>query len=116
MHTIPLLLILALGGFVAPAHAQTAISDYTLVRVGEVHELDYATQTAIISGYRYAFTGLPGYKMPKIRMLGSLAGAFQLLTPGMRVRVLYHESQHARLVVEMQQVPGDTLLGVPPIQ
>jgi hypothetical protein len=104
-----LLLIMA----VPPALAEIAASSYTVVRIGEVQSVDYATRTAVISGYRYAFSGVRGYDTPAVRMLNSEAGAFELLEPGMRVRVLYRLSERARIVVELQQVSRSTPLGIP---
>lgn len=110
------LMLSVLMGYAGPAQAQIEASAYTVVRVGEVHEIDYAKKTAVISGYRYSFNGTNGYDLPEVRMLNSGYGAFEMLQPNMRVRVLYRESKHARIVVEMQQVSADTRLGIPPIQ
>jgi hypothetical protein len=104
-----LLLVLA----VQPAFAEVAASSYTVARIGEVQSVDYATRTAVISGYRYAFSGLKGYDTPSVKMLNSEAGAFELLQPGMRVRILYRLSEQARIVVEMKQVSSTTRLGIP---
>ena len=69
-----------------------------------------------MSGYRYSFTGLKGYDLPVIRMQGSNFGSYQMLQVGMRVRVEYRLSKHARVVIQLQEVPRNTRLGVPDVE
>jgi len=95
------------------ATAEVNASPYMQTRIAEIHTLDYATKTAIMSGYRYAFSGVLGYDLPKIRLYGSDFGAYELLEPGMRVRVTYRLSADARIVIDLQQVHDSTPLGVP---
>ena len=95
------------------ATAEVNASPYTQTRIAEIHTMDYATKTAIMSGYRYAFNGVTGYDLPKIQLYGSNFGAYELLEPGMRVRVTYRLATDARIVIELQQVHDTTPLGVP---
>jgi len=88
-------------------------SRYTQTRIGKIYSMDYASSTAEISGYRYSFSGVKGYDLPKIRLYGSNFGSFQQLTIGMTVRVIYRLSKKSRVVVELQQVADGTKLGVP---
>ena len=92
--------------------AEIEASEYTQQRIGELHKINIAARTAIISGYRYSFSGLKGYDRPKVKMLGSNFGAFEMLRPGMRIRLKYHLSQYSRVVVEAEQVADSTPLGV----
>ena len=105
-----LLFSLLLG--TAGSRADIEASNYTQTRIGEVHSMDYANKTAIISGYRYSFSGVKGYDLPSIRMYRSDAGSYELLRVGMRVNVVYRLSKHARIVVDLKQVADDTKLGV----
>ena len=105
-----ILVALSLGN---TATAEVEASPYTQTRIAELHTMDYATKTAIMSGYRYAFSGVLGYDLPKIRLYGSDFGAYELLEPGMRVRVTYRLSADARIVIDLQQVHDSTPLGVP---
>ncbi|MFT7243116.1 MAG: hypothetical protein ACI82A_000458 [Candidatus Azotimanducaceae bacterium] len=108
------ILLIALTAMIAPTMFAQEIeaSDYTQQRVGEVHELNIAERTAIVSGYRYSFSGLQGYDRPVVRMYGSEFGSFEMLQPGMRIRVKYRLSENSRVVVEARQVANSTPLGV----
>ena len=76
------------------ATAEVNASPYMQTRIAEIHTLDYATKTAIM-------------------LYGSDFGAYELLQPGMRVRVTYRLSADARIVINLQQVHDTTPLGVP---
>lgn len=93
--------------------AEIQASDYTQTRIGMVHSLDVVNKTAVISGYRYSFTGTKGYDLPSIKMSNSDYGAFELLRKGMKVRVTYRLSKSSRIVVELRQVADDAKLGIP---
>ncbi len=99
--------------FNVPASGEIPASDYTQTRIGQIHSLDMAKKTAIISGYRYSFKGTKGYDLPAIKMYNSEFGAFELLKTGMKVKVEYRLSKASRIVVELRQVAEDAKLGVP---
>lgn len=88
-------------------------SAYTQTRVGMIQEMDPASRTAVISGYRYSFSGVKGYDHPDVRLYGSNFGAFMLLTTGMTVKVVYRLTEESRVVVKLQQVANGTRLGIP---
>ena len=92
--------------------AEIKASAYTQSRIAEIHSMDPTTRTAIMSGYRYAFSGTLGYDLPQIRLYGSAFGAYELLEPGMRVRVTYRLPPQARIVTDLAQVSDRTPLGV----
>ena len=97
----------------APALAEVPASDYTQTRIGMVHSLDLANKTAIISGYRYSFTGTEGWDLPSVKMYGTDYGAYELLRTDMKVRVTYRLSNKSRVVVALRQVSDDARLGIP---
>ena len=88
-------------------------SSYTQSRIGMIQSMDYAANTAVISGYRYSFNGLKGYDIPPIRLYGSDFGSFTHLKVGMIVKVEYHLAKKSRVVVELDQMANGTKLGVP---
>jgi len=92
---------------------ELTVSDYTQTRIGIVQSMDYTSRTAVISGYRYSFTGLKGYDLPEVKMYGSNFGDFTLLSNGMTVRVVYRLSAKSRVVVSLQQVADGTRPGIP---
>jgi hypothetical protein len=96
-----------------PALAEVAASDYTQTRIGMVHSLDLANKTAIISGYRYSFTGTKGWDLPTVKMYGADYGAYELLRTNMKVRVTYRLSKKSRVVVALRQVSDEARLGIP---
>jgi hypothetical protein len=89
------------------------VSDYTQSRIGMIQGMDYASRTAVISGYRYSFSGVKGYDHPDVRLHGSKYGSFTLLNVGMTVKVVYRLSEKSRVVVDLQQVANGTRLGIP---
>jgi hypothetical protein len=97
----------------APTLAEVPVSDYTQTRIGMVHSLDLANKTAIISGYRYSFTGTKGWDLPSVKMYGTDYGAYELLRTNMKVRVTYRLSKKSRVVVALRQVSDDARLGIP---
>lgn len=92
---------------------EISVSGYTQTRIGKIQLMDYASRTAVISGYRYSFSGIKGYDHPDVRLQGSNYGAFTLLNVGMTVKVVYRLSEKSRVVVELQQVANGTKLGIP---
>ena len=97
-----------------PCRAEELIvSSNTQTRIAMIHSMDYASRTAVMSGYRYSFSGVNGYDHPAIRLYGSEFGSFSSLTVGMTVRVVYRLSDESRVVAELQQVADGTRLGVP---
>ena len=88
----------------AAAAAQAEAEANTFSVLGEIHEIDYATRTAIISGYEYRFVGLNGFDRPSVKLYGSQAGSLELLQKDMRVRVRYLRGPELRIVVSLQEV------------
>lgn len=108
-----LLIAMFLAICALPAVAEIEASAYTQTRIAEIFSLDMAAKTAVISGYRYSFTGTQGWDLPEIKMLGSDYGSFETLRAGMKVRVRYRLSESSRVVVDMRQVSDDARLGIP---
>jgi hypothetical protein len=96
-----------------PALAEVQASDYTQTRIGMVHSLDLANKTAVISGYRYSFTGTKGWDLPSVKMYGTDYGAYELLRTNMKVRVTNRLSKKSRVVVALRQVSDEARLGIP---
>lgn len=98
--------LLLLGSLLVPpdAYAELDVTDYTKVRRGVVRSIDYGARTAIISGYRYSFSGTYGYDHPPVTMYGSNFGSFELLTRGMKVEVEFRHSNESRAVVKLKQL------------
>jgi hypothetical protein len=96
-----------------PSVAETEITDYTQTRVADIFSIDYESRTAVIGTYTYGFSGLHGYDLPVVKLYGSDAGAFEVLTIGMRVQVTYRISPSLRYVTSLEEVAKDTPLGVP---
>jgi hypothetical protein len=94
---------------------EISASNYTQTRIGMIQVMDHASRTAVISGYRYSFSGVKGYDHPAVRLYGSKFGDFMLLNVGMTVKVVYRLSEKSRVVVELQQVANGTRLGIPDI-
>ena len=92
---------------------EISASSYTQTRVGMIQAMDRASRTAVISGYRYSFSGVKGYDYPEVKLYGSNFGSFMLLSVGMTVRVVYRLSEKSRVVVELQQIADGTKLGIP---
>jgi hypothetical protein len=92
---------------------EISVSDYTQTRIGMIQAMDRASRTAVISGYRYSFSGVKGYDHPEVKLFGSNFGSFMLLNVGMTVKVVYRLSEKSRVVVELQQVADGTKLGIP---
>jgi hypothetical protein len=68
-----------------------------------------------MSGYRYSFTGLSGYDLPVVKMLGSNYGSYQMLNIGMKVKVEYRLSKKSRVVTRIEQIPYGARLGIPDV-
>jgi hypothetical protein len=69
---------------------------------GIVYEIDYAEQTAYISGLDYFFAA-----DARVQINGSF-GAWSMLRPNMKVDFLFRdESQEKRTIVELYQLPDD---------
>lgn len=92
---------------------EISASGYTQTRIGMIQAIDRASRTAVISGYRYSFTGVNGYDHPHVRLVNSNFGSFVLLNVGMTVKVVYRLAEKSRVVVDLQQVANGTKLGIP---
>ena len=105
------LVLLAFLAMASPLMAEVEANEYTLTEAGTIYETDLVGKTAIISGYQYEFSGTNGYDLPKVRMLGSDYGSFELLQTGMKVKVTYRPSPDARIVVVLEQLGDNAEVG-----
>ncbi len=71
---------------------------------GEIHELDLARRTAIISGFMYVFGPSTLADPLEVTMLGSDYGALELLRVGMYVEVRFLQSPSGRVGRQLIQV------------
>lgn len=113
MRKIQISLSITLLFFIGFAQAEIKASEFTQTRIVEIHSLDHSDTTAIMSGYRYSFKGVNGWDLPTIRLYGSDYASYQMLRAYMKVKVEYRLSDHARIVIRLEEVSNDTKLGVP---
>lgn len=78
------------------------------IDIGEITEIDYIKRKAIISGYVYYFPPDWWQTPPKFKLLGSDAGALQLMTVGMKVEVTYGDTPDGRIGLIVEQLPDST--------
>ena len=71
---------------------------------GEIHELDMARRTAIISGFLYLFGPSTIADPVEVTMLGSDYGALELLRVGMFVEVSFLKTDSFRVGKQIVQV------------
>ena len=83
---------------------------YARTQYGIIRSVDMANHIAIISGYKYEFGALQDGWMAEVKMAGSDYGSFELLKPGMKVKVVYGEFGFTRVVLRLQQLPDDTFI------
>jgi len=76
---------------------------------GVIREISLEAREAIISGYRYYFGHTQYNNSAEIKLYQSDAGAFELLSVGMKVEIVYAEYGHLRYVLRLQQLADDTL-------
>jgi hypothetical protein len=74
---------------------------------GVVREIDLATRTAIISGFRYYFGTSFGYQTPEIELLLYPRGTFEMLQVGMKVQFHYTPRKPYRRILRLRQLPDD---------
>ncbi len=73
---------------------------------GIIREVDLDKRQLVISGYLYDM-GPPGLPI-KVKLLNSNAGAYELLTVGMKVEVIYGDLGEARIIAQITQLPAGT--------
>lgn len=74
---------------------------------GVVRSIDMVTRTIVIGGYEY-LVGPATIDTPvKVSLYGTTAGAFEMLTAGMKVEVQYVDFGHARVAFEIKQLAPD---------
>lgn len=100
-------LLMTLSMVPTKSAAQSAI--YTRITTGVIREINLESREAIISGYRYYFGHTQYNNSAVIRLYQSEAGAFELLSVGMKVEMVYAEYGHLRYVLGLQQLADDTL-------
>jgi len=107
-----LLLIIVLTGSVniATAGPDPEGKIYARTKYGIVRKLDMVNHVAIISGYRYEFGALQTGWMAEVKMVDSEFGSFEMLKPGMKVKVVYGELGFTRVVLRLKQLPDDTFI------
>ncbi len=114
MMRTAILILASLLAFGATAESEQSISERVgslkepvpaRTTMGRVHEVDYGKRQATIGGYVYDF-GPPGLPI-KVTLKNGGAGTFELLTPGMQVKVTYGELDTARLAVIVEEVGDD---------
>lgn len=74
---------------------------------GVIREINLADRSMIISGYLYVVA--PPFQEDSlvVELLGTSAGAFELLQEDMKVEVTYHEYQFGRVALSIKQVDDD---------
>ena len=77
---------------------------------GVVREIDLASRTAIISGFRYYFGTSGGYQTAEISLLAYPVASFEMLEVGMKVQYHYTPQKPFRRVLRLRQLPDDAWL------
>jgi hypothetical protein len=72
---------------------------------GRLQSVDLARRSVVINGYRYQVS--TGRSAVEVSMLGSSAGAMELLVEGMYVRVEYRQVRGGRISTAIQQLKVD---------
>lgn len=106
-----LLFLMVTLGLAQWATAENAVKDgtvYTRKALGEVHKMDFTEREAVISGFRYYFGSVVSGDNSEVKLLGSNAGSFEMLEPGMKLLLFYAETGVSRYVVKAEQLPYDT--------
>ena len=81
---------------------------YARKAIGQIHQMDMAERTAVISGFRYYFGSSVYDDASRVKLLGYNSGSFEMLSPGMKLRLTYAEYGTNRYVVLAEQLPGAT--------
>jgi hypothetical protein len=81
---------------------------YARKTIGQIHEMDMTERTAVISGFRYYFGSSVYGDASKVKLLGYNSGSFEMLNPGMKLRLTYAEYGTNRYVVLAEQLPDAT--------
>ena len=103
---LPLLILVLL--FTGPL--QTYAEEEWVEKEGVVREIDLASRTAIISGFRYYFGTSGGYQTAEIDLLAYPTGSFELLEVGMKVQYHYTPEKPWRRILRLRQLPDDAWL------
>lgn len=72
------------------------------VDMGVLESIDLIQRTAIVNGFRYTVGS--AVNPVRVKMLGSNAGALELLSSGMHVRVTYRETPDQRIGMAIEQI------------
>jgi hypothetical protein len=89
---------------------QTYAVEEWVEKEGVVREIDLASRTAIISGFRYYFGTSSGYQTAELDLLAYPTGSFELLEVGMKVQYHYTPEKPWRRILRLRQLPDDAWL------
>jgi hypothetical protein len=103
MKTINRLILLTLVTFVPGAMA----AEEWVEKEGVVREIDLASRTAIISGYRYYFGSSGGYQTPQMELIYYSTAVFEMLEVDMKVQFDYTSEKPWRRILRLHQLPYD---------
>lgn len=107
---LTVLVIFSLSVMAATGAASSAESKkiYARKAIGQIHTMDMDERTAVISGFRYYFGSSVYNDASEVKLLGYNSGSFEMLYPGMKVRLVYAEYGTNRYVVLAEQLPDST--------
>lgn len=77
---------------------------------GVVREIDLASRTAIISGFRYYFGSSSGYQTPEIELIYYSTAVFEMLEVDMKVQFHFTSGKPWRRILRLRQLPNDAWL------
>ncbi len=77
---------------------------------GVVREIDLASRTAIISGFRYYFGSSSGYQTPEIELIYYSTAVFEMLEVDMKVQFHFTSDKPWRRILRLRQLPNDAWL------
>ena len=103
MKTINRLILLTLVTFSTGA---MAVEEW-VEKEGVVREIDLASRTAIISGYRYYFGSSSGYQKPQMELIYYSTAVFEMLEVDMKVQFSYTSDKPWMRILRLRQLPHD---------
>jgi len=89
--------------FAFPAFAEDA--GVRMMHRDVIRSIDLDTRTGVIGGYAYQFGS--AVQPVKVTMYNASTGALELLQPGMKVEVVYVDTDTTRLAISIQQLAQD---------
>ncbi|MBT4161892.1 MAG: hypothetical protein HOC70_08905 [Gammaproteobacteria bacterium] len=101
VFTFMILLIAAPSGFAAEEWVE---------KEGVVREIDLATRTAIISGFRYYFGTSGGYQTPDMELIYYPTASFEMLEVDMKVQFHFTPEKPLRRILRLRQLANDAWL------